>query len=179
MIDCFIFRPEPYFGRSDYRSVKNFIKYKNLPSNEYMKKNNIKKWPILPKGYYFESPYIALYKISTDTLVKKTEEDLKLERLVKIQIKVLKTYQPIATAIAVQEATNRILREQNKPEIYTISKEEIVKVGKYLNKISTFDKVFEPKKVNMDDINESLFNNNIPFTVPKVFRYFQQEMPWF
>lgn len=93
--------------------------------------------------------------------VLKTDNELKLEKLNKLQSEVFSKLKDINIAIACQEITNKILKEDEETEIYTISKEDIKTIGKYQNTIATFHINFNPNDYTLEEINETIFNQDL------------------
>lgn len=151
----------PYFGRADYREVI-FIKATHAPlSDDYCKKNNLCKFQTSPLGFTLQGTSELLFRLSTKLLSKKTENDLKIEKLIKLQKEILTKLQPAVIAIAAQEATNRILKKNGKSEQFLLTEKQIMDVGLYLSAVATADKGFDPTKIKTEDINENMFLGGI------------------
>ena len=110
----------------------------------------------------FDQKKLMLFNISTNKIITKTNNQLKLEKLTKIQSKVLDKLKDVRGAISSQETTNKYLNEDpEEAEVFAISKDDIKKIGKYQYKVATFDKTWNPDDFKLEDINELMFNGDL------------------
>lgn len=107
----------------------------------------------------FDEKRLMLFDISQNKIIAKTDNQLKLEKLNKLQSEILSKLKDINIAISCQEATNNLLLEEEK--IYTISKEDIKTIGKYQNTVATFHMSFNPDDYTLEEINETIFNQEL------------------
>ena len=148
------------YNNKNYQNNENLKEILNV-SGEILNDENCIKVTESMVSIPFDEKNKVLFDISQNKIILKTDNQLKLEKLNKLQGQILNKLKDINIAIATQQATNKLLLENGENEIYTISKEDIITIGQYQNLVATFHQTWNPDDYILEEINESIFNQEL------------------
>jgi hypothetical protein len=119
----------------------------------------------------FDEKNKMLLDISNNQIIKKTDNQLKLEKLTKMQSSVLEKLKDVRGAISAQGETNKVKEKKGKTPVYAISEDDIEIIGDYQHQVATFHETWNPDNFTFEQINESMFNGNLvlPEIVTRLF----------
>ena len=114
-----------------------------------------------PPAWFGKSKLYLKYDLANEEPILKETNEVKTDLLKFYQGKVLGLLKDVNIAIATQEFTNKILKDDSETEIHTISKQDIKTIGKYQNKVATFHQTWNPDDYTIEEINEGMFNGGL------------------
>lgn len=159
------------YSENAYQGVNNLREIVNCTGEPLIGTNCVQVTSIMITTN-FDEKNLMLYNISTNQIIEKSLDQLKLEKLLIYQGMLLNRLMPATMAIAAQDAANKIKVEKAKAPVETIEGDDVEIIGDYLNTVATFHVTWTPANYNLEDIDENIFNGGV--TLPDVIsRYLQ------
>ena len=109
----------------------------------------------------FDKKTLVLLDISNNRIIKKIDNQLKLEKLTKMQGFVLEKLKDVRGAISAQGETNKIKEKKGKAPIYVIPEDDIEIIGDYQNQVATFHQTWNPDDYTLEQIDDTIFNGGL------------------